>query len=276
MKRTICLVCLFLLASVLALQGAVSETPMHLAGGVWDSHLLSSLLRGVSDTMAELYGIPFQFYVSGYQMADQAFIFTTSAEMEHPSNFLEPHIQQVFDRVGDLAVPFLRGLPIYLGVVDSMTRSLDPQLWAVLTYNDPSDIVVEYIEARPAVLKNAREFSHVLERALGEGVALAMDGCLAVPGLGAYIELMPGTYSLRLPEDLDSYGEWKARLLDLVESDGASLFTALAADESLCVVTPDGFYRMPDDILDLSRMFFMIPSVTYLDTSTWQSWTQDW
>jgi hypothetical protein len=114
-------------------------------------------------------------------------------------------------------------------------------------------------------LKKAREFSHVLERELGEGVALAWDGCLAVPGLGAYIELMIRPFDLRLPEDLDSNGEWTARLLDLVES-----------DESLCVVTPEGYYRQLDNTPDFSRMFFMIPSATYLDTSTWQSWTQDW
>jgi hypothetical protein len=159
MKRTIYLACLFLFASVLALHGAISDTPMHLAGEVWDCHLLGNLLRGVSDIMAELHSIPFRFDVSGYQMADRAFIFTTSAEMENLSNFLEPHIQQIFDRVGDLAMPFLRGLPIYLGVVDSIARSLDPQLWAVLTYNDPSDIAFEYIEARPSVLERGRESS---------------------------------------------------------------------------------------------------------------------
>jgi hypothetical protein len=127
MKRTICLVCLFLLASVLALHGAVSEKPMHIAGEVWDSHLLSSLLGGVSDTMADLYGIRFQFR-QGYQMADRAFIFMISAEAGNLSNFLEPHIQEVFDRVGDLAMPFLRGLPIYLGVADWTAWPRYPQL----------------------------------------------------------------------------------------------------------------------------------------------------
>jgi hypothetical protein len=99
-----------------------------------------------------------------------------------------------------------------------------------------------------------------------------MNGCLAVPGLGAYIELMIRPLSSFLPDDLDSYGEWEARLLDLVESNGASLFTALAADESLFVVTPDAYFRMGG----FSRTFFVIPSTTYLDTSTWQSWSQDW
>jgi len=245
---------------------------MQLAGSIHDVHLLDSLLSGVSDAMAELDSIPFRFYVSGCQMANRAFVFTTKGEIENLPNFLEPHFQQVFDRVGDLAMPFLRGLPIYLEVVDSMTQSLDPQLWAVLTYNDPSDIAFEYIEARPSLLEITREFSLALERELGEDITVERDGCRAVPGLGAHIQFMTGTWSVYLPDDLDSCCEWEARLLDLVEANGASLFNALAADESLCVVTPDGYYRMPK----LSRMFFMIPSATYLDTSTWQVWSQDW
>jgi len=245
---------------------------MHLAGEVSDCRLLGNLLRGVSETMAELYNIPFWFHVSGYQMADRAFIFTSSAMPENFSNFIEPHLQEVFDRVGDLAMPFLRGLPIHLGVVHPMIRSRDPELWVVLTYNDPSDIAFEYIAPRASVLEGAREFAHALEREFGEAITPVMDGCLAVPGLGAYVELMMRPLSSFLPDELDSYGEWKALLLDLVESDGASLFTALAADESLYVVLPDAYFG----IGDYSRTFFVIPSATYLDSSTWQIWSQDW
>lgn len=270
--RTTALGCIVsLVIFVSATAGPIGS--VFLPGESHDCYVLTDLLGGVSAAIARIAGLSYEIETfRGYQVADRAFVLALEIEAFPSLESINSHLEDVYERVADLAVALHRDLTLYIGLNDYWNLEFRPHLWCEVDPAGSSGLRIEYLDARPTLQYAAESFGAKLDEALGAAVTLSWDGCIAIPGLGVHIDLASDMLSYDLPRSLDEQGEWVALLLEVLERDGEFLLEHLADDERLVVVTPEGLFGTDD----FWRLYFSIPSGSYLDVSTWQVFAQLW